>query len=171
MCLTFHKLIFPFAVISHSKNPSSLHVINRLVFAAVTLTVLNQLCFWMSHTWTRGRQPLTPEVWLRSQWDCGEQCGIGTSSFLLSVPVCMSVCHSTLLHTLFLFTLYLHCMLHYKWVTLHALLLHISTVLYLSSYIVFTYYPILVCLGRLLITLFFIQYYTVRELFKVFVVF
>ena len=70
-----------------------------------------------------------------------------------------------------LFTLYLHCMLHYKWVILHALLLHISTVLYLSIYSVITYYPILVCLGWLLITLFFIQYYTVRELFKVFVVF
>ena len=59
----------------------------------------------------------------------------------------------------FLFTLYLHCMLHYKWVILHALLLHISTLLYLSIYSVFTYYPILVCLGWLLITLFFIQYY------------
>jgi len=31
----------------------------------------------------------------------------------------------------FLFTLYLHCMLHYYVVILHALLLHISTVLYL----------------------------------------
>ena len=57
-------------------------------------------------------------------------------------------------------------MLHYKLVILHALLLHISTVLYLSIYSVFTFYPILVCLGWLLITLFFIQYYTVCELFN-----
>ena len=62
-------------------------------------------------------------------------------------------------------------MLHYKLVTLHALLLHLSTVLYLSIYSVVTYYPLLVCLAWLLITLFFIQYYIVREFFKVFVVF
>ena len=84
-----------------------------------------------------------------------------------NVCVCVCVCF----FFFNLYTLYLHCMLHYKWVILHALLLHISTVLYLSTYSVFSYYPILVCLDWLLITLFFIQYYIVCELFKVFVVF
>jgi len=42
----------------------------------------------------------------------------------------------------FFYTLYLHCMLHYKCVILHAFLLHISAVLYISIYSVITYYPI-----------------------------
>ena len=60
-------------------------------------------------------------------------------------------------------------MLHYNRVILHALLLHISTVLYLSIYSVFSYYPVLVCLGWLLITLFFIQYCTVFHVVLLFV--
>jgi len=51
-------------------------------------------------------------------------------------------------------------MLHYFGVILHALVLHITTALYLILFIVW-----------FLITLFFIQIYIVPELFKIFVVF
>ena len=70
----------------------------------------------------------------------------------------------------FVYTLYLHCMLHYYVVILHAWLLHFFTVLYFSYYAMVTYYPVLFIFCKL-IALFFIQLYTVCELFKIIVLF
>ena len=56
----------------------------------------------------------------------------------------------------------------YVVVILHAWLLYFFTVLYFTYYGTVTYYPILFIFCEL-ITLFFIQHYIVRELFKIIV--
>jgi hypothetical protein len=66
--------------------------------------------------------------------------------------------------------IYKHYVLHYYVVILHALLYRSLRFSTLSIYSMVTCFPILYIFW-LLITLFFIQYYIVRELFKVFVVF
>ena len=67
------------------------------------------------------------------------RCGKESETIQHIAAACEQLAHT---QYFFLYTLYLHCMLHYKCVILHAFLLHISTVLYLSIYSVITYYPI-----------------------------
>jgi len=92
-------------------------------------------------------------------WCVGVVCVCGVCVCVCGVCVCMCV-----------WCVYLYCMLHYYAVILHALMFTFTHYLLLSTYST-SIYSVASYVAILDYTLYFVQYYAVREFFEEFVEF